>query len=461
MTVFEKGWRALAASAVLLLSGAVASGDFVTTTTPVHSAGTRAAVDLPPEKHMRNVGGSDGAGLCVPTSQEVAGRWQSIPELDGFQAWCRKRPGGSTPRQLSRDLPLFFASKGVTPPKYLQHEGGDVELLRKAIKTRRMVGITYAGCDPFYGSNTGIAHMVDCAHLDSKLGAIIDNNQPGSWRWMSDTQLINRWQGKQDNGRSVLVTDGRQWFEVGGGWLVVWLAPPPPPIDTTAKDYLPDPSVTAEPEQGGDPFPDTPPMTEPGRLVWDWRTAFAFPPGVRIAEMKPRMRYWVNDTEVDRRKAFGAIEDGGLSDDSEKAFVSFVASDAEKAKAAVAAIKQYSDKLHVAVFTHDSWVAKARLKAAVTAQLPAERGGKTVFSAAELTPENAVKAAKAALGIVDPLPRPVPEPTPVMPVPVPPPAPVPALPADAPPAGPPPLQVPVWALAVFGYATYRLLRSQP
>jgi hypothetical protein len=42
---------------------------------------------LPLEERMKNVGGSDGSGLCVFTSLEHAAREQGIESLRGFRKW--------------------------------------------------------------------------------------------------------------------------------------------------------------------------------------------------------------------------------------------------------------------------------------------------------------------------------------------------------------------------------------
>lgn len=86
--------------------GALVPG-FTPTKTPVSPAGVRAQIDLPASLHIRNTGGSDGAGLCVSTSVEVAARWHGLHELDGFQQWARRRPGGAYPEKLDSMLRAF------------------------------------------------------------------------------------------------------------------------------------------------------------------------------------------------------------------------------------------------------------------------------------------------------------------------------------------------------------------
>lgn len=182
---------------------------FSPTPTPVSPAGTRATVDLPASVHMRNVGGSDGAGLCVFTSLQHAAFWQNVRTLDGFRQWMQARPGGGWPEKVDQMLAQFCRSKGVPVPEYVQHTGGDDTFLDLAVKTDRLPCVTYDGRDDFYRGT--IAHMVNLAHIDGRYGAVIDNNRPGVWLWMTRADFLSRWRGNS------------------GGWAVVLLDPPPPP----------------------------------------------------------------------------------------------------------------------------------------------------------------------------------------------------------------------------------------
>lgn len=167
---------------------------------------------------MRNVGGTDGAGLCVFTSVQHAGYWQNIPALDGFRRFMEGQPGGGWPEKLDDMIARFCKKNGATVPSYIQHTGGDDHFLDLALHTDRIVCVTYAGSDDFYRG--GIDHMVNLAHLDATRAAIIDNNRPGTWLWMSRTDFLSRWRAR------------------GGGWAVVFLASPPPshPANKAATD---------------------------------------------------------------------------------------------------------------------------------------------------------------------------------------------------------------------------------
>ncbi|HEY1191784.1 MAG TPA: hypothetical protein VGE74_29400, partial [Gemmata sp.] len=177
---------ALSAVGAALVGTAVA---FDPTPQPVSPDGTRAVVDLPANQHMRNVGGSDGSGLCVFTSVQHSAYWQNVRELDGFRAWMQRRPGGGWPQKLDQMFAQFCREKGVGVPAYIQHTGGDESFLELALKTDRMPAVTYDGRDDFYRGQ--IAHMVNLAHLDGTRAAIIDNNRPGVWVWMTRTEFLS------------------------------------------------------------------------------------------------------------------------------------------------------------------------------------------------------------------------------------------------------------------------------
>jgi hypothetical protein len=198
-----------------------------TTKGPVGPAGVRAICDLPAPEHLMNRGGNDrtrdnprgepgkGYGLCVFTSVEVASRWQWVRELAGFQEWMTRHPGGGYPEKLDRMIAAYCREHSVPTPTYVQHTGGDESFLDLAVKTDRLPCVTYAGMDGFYkdawGRDTWIDHMVNLAHLDADTAAIIDNNRPGAWVWMSRKDFLVRWRAR------------------GSGWAVVLLHSPPPP----------------------------------------------------------------------------------------------------------------------------------------------------------------------------------------------------------------------------------------
>jgi hypothetical protein len=167
------------------------------------------ACQLPESEKKHNVGGRDGSGLCVFTSIEYVGRYVNEPELWDFQQNMRKELGGGYPEKVD-----VMVKKYAPHFKYLQHTAGDPAVLKAALKSGRMCGVTYNGHDCHYG-NHSIAHMVSLTHYSDDWAAVSDNNFPKDAQhvWMSPDEFNRRWKG------------------MGGGWAVIPLkfGPPPPP----------------------------------------------------------------------------------------------------------------------------------------------------------------------------------------------------------------------------------------
>ena len=414
---------------------------------PIAPDGTKAIIDLPATQHMRNVGGSDGAGLCVYTAVTMAARWGNERSMYDLRKFAEGRPGGSYPEKLASDITLYCKRKGVAEPAYVQHTGGDETFLDLVVKTRRMASITYAGMDGFY--DAPIAHMVNLSALDIKQGAIIDNNRPGSWVWMKREQLLARWKGYYDDGRQMLVpvSDGHRifWQHVGGGWAFVWLAPPAPPVppkvNESAEPVVIQPTYVWERHLLGW-FEDQPHWFcyKDGTLIFviepdgTWHTLDAAlvpdppvdvpsPPeaeptedynkGVRFDRLRPGFRYWIGGVECSRAKAYAAVADpGGLVDDSDRYHLSIINDSASQVKTWFAGpLAKYARRVHIQVYTADDWPAKDRLHAAVTLQEPGKIGGKIVGTASVAT-QDAV--AKILADVFDP---PAPAPAPPAPAP--------------------------------------------
>lgn len=178
--------------------------------------------DLPQSELLRNSGGSDGprgpgsgSGLCVFTSIDRAARWGNNPVLTGFRDWMEHYPGGGYPEKVDQMIAKRYAeykksNPDAKPPRYLQNTTGDVSLLELALKTGRMVCVTY-GYSPRYGKN--IAHMVNLVYLDAEWACVGDNNFPGmeEYEWVPRGEFL------------------RRWNLGGGGWSVVLLDVPAPP----------------------------------------------------------------------------------------------------------------------------------------------------------------------------------------------------------------------------------------
>lgn len=170
-------------------------------------------IDLPASQHLRNKGGTDGAGLCVFTSAEHSMRWAGMP-LDGFRDWmAQNHRGGGWPEKLTSMLRAYCLQKGVSEPDYFQVLDGDLEILKAACKNGRMPCVTYA-FSPTGRYRGRIAHMVNIVHCDDNWVCVLDNNFPGvnNYEWMTPAEF-------------------RRVFTTGGPWAVIFLhhGPPPPP----------------------------------------------------------------------------------------------------------------------------------------------------------------------------------------------------------------------------------------
>ena len=172
--------------------------------------GTAVQIDLPADKRMHNVGGRDGAGLCVFTSLNHAAIWQNVDVLKDFQKWMRSKPGGGYPEKVTRMINRKSQEAGIEAPPFVQVEGSDLEVIQLACATGRMPCVTY-GFSPSgrYGGQR-ISHMVNCVHADGRNCAVLDNNYPEQLEWLSEEEF-------------------RRAYAADGGWTVVLLKPGPPP----------------------------------------------------------------------------------------------------------------------------------------------------------------------------------------------------------------------------------------
>lgn len=407
-----KSLRILLGTIVAIAFAIVPCVAFTPTAVPVSPAGKPAVVDLPAALHIRNVGGSDGAGLCVFTSVEMAAHFQNVPELYGFQKWMTRRPGGGYPSKLDKMIASFCDEKGVAKPAYLQHSGGDEAILDLAIRTGRMPAVTYAGRDDFY--RTRIAHMVDLAHLDQVDAAILDNNRSGKWIWMSRSEFLQRWR------------------DFDGGWAVMLLAPPPPPATAEPRSFeqcpggrCPSPaSYTWDgphgegdrqfwiltnggaklgmfqaggwyPAIGTDTYAGeaagTPPIAPPAAA--ERAELFERNYGIDRSKLRENPAWSINGVEVAREQAMQAM----LSDDSGRWHLTIVGDDDTSRRAAIAAIASLPgrDRVHVQGYRTADWAVAARkLQPGITLQKPRVQGGAQVYHAGEISPATAGEALK-------------------------------------------------------------------
>jgi len=184
----------------------------VVKTEPIAPDGTPIQCDLPKSLHQRNTGGSDGAGLCVFTSIEMAASYGNVEPLFGFQAFMKKRPGGGYPQKVDKMIEAYCAEQKCAKPAYLQVEEAGLATVKMAFRTGRPVSITYCYSPSGRYGGARISHMVSLFHCDDKWACVIDNNFPGTYEWMTPEELLKT-------------------ANCGGGriWAVILLNPGPPP----------------------------------------------------------------------------------------------------------------------------------------------------------------------------------------------------------------------------------------
>lgn len=153
--------------------------------------GTEPEIDFPDAQWMKNIGSRlDGAGMCVFTSFEHSMRWAGLEEFRGFRDWCaQKYPGGGYPEKLAKLVKAYCSAKNISrevfdPDKdMVQIDASSaqaVELIEAALRQNLLPCVTLYYSPKRYGGR--IYHMINCAHLDGKQGAELDNNfRPLEW----------------------------------------------------------------------------------------------------------------------------------------------------------------------------------------------------------------------------------------------------------------------------------------
>jgi hypothetical protein len=178
--------------------------------------GTEPQVDYPGELWMRNVGSRlDGAGMCVFTSIEMSAIWCGLDEFRGFRDWCAQHyPGGGYPQKVDTLIQAYCTAKRIRKPDYIQYEGSDLELARRALRSGRMVCWTLYRSPRYPGL---IYHMTNGIHADDAWMALLDNNQ------IRGEPIPPREWDKPDAMEARLKLHGRVW-------IFVWLRHGPTPI---------------------------------------------------------------------------------------------------------------------------------------------------------------------------------------------------------------------------------------
>lgn len=173
--------------------------------------GTTAAAPIPREMHLRNEGGSNGAGLCVIASAVINGQYQAVPGLvdtpdaqgragKGSRLWqaAKRRPGGYSPGKLER-----LVSEVMPDEKWASYVGRDYTVLDRLSKQGYPIGATM-NTGALYGYRP-INHMVSLVHYRTGgLACVVDNNDPGKYHWMPAAEF------------------DRRWIDGGTGWAWVW-----------------------------------------------------------------------------------------------------------------------------------------------------------------------------------------------------------------------------------------------
>lgn len=167
--------------------------------------GERASAPIPPSMHVRNEGGSDGAGLCVVSSILANGLYQQVPSLNvpnakgeagkGSQLWraAKAAPGGYYPEKLAR---LIQSDPVLRHEKYASYLGTgspkDLEMLERLSKAGYPIGATM-NTGALYGYQP-INHMISLVHYRRNgVAMVVDNNRPNMYSIMPASEWERRW----------------------------------------------------------------------------------------------------------------------------------------------------------------------------------------------------------------------------------------------------------------------------
>ena len=166
---------------------------------------------LPSDQRTKNVGGSDGAGLCVFTSIGHSARFQNVDPLKNLQQWMRSKPGGGWPEKVDQMISQLCAEQRQAKPNYIQVESRDPSIIQLAVQTGRMPGVTYDGRCLHY--RTHIEHMVNVVGYTDQFVVVLDNNFVGEseFVYLTPDEFKSRWIAIRSRDRQ--------------GWAVILLDP--------------------------------------------------------------------------------------------------------------------------------------------------------------------------------------------------------------------------------------------
>ncbi|QVL31127.1 hypothetical protein KIH39_20080 [Telmatocola sphagniphila] len=287
---------------------------------------------LPVSEHLRNLAGRDGLGLCVFTSIDLAARWANEGTLIGIRDYMTTQPGGGWPEKVDEVIHTLADRQHKPVPPYLQHTGGDVDFLKRALKTGRYVCVTYSGADGVFYRGS-IYHMVNLVHMSDRFAVIQDNNFPGKWLWLPTAEFVSRWKA------------------LNGGWAIVLLKPGPPPIPTSIPTPAKVPPRAAAPSN----FPvicgDSPAKPD---LAESEITNY----GLHPERLRTRLEYRLNGQSISRGQALSAFD--ALEDDSGKGRLTVVGDTAFREQVrrdweSAPELAPYRDKLLFQDYPTDHW----------------------------------------------------------------------------------------------------------
>lgn len=145
----------------------------------------RPIVNPPLKDRQKNWRSNQREGSCVWASTITLLRWQGryntaekIRRTYGNGEW----PDDWAKKMEKEDLRYAFVTNG------------DVKFLEWACRTRRGAAVTIMGG----------AHMVNLVHLDSNWACLLDNNNPGNYKWVPRAAFLAEWRASYGWGLSVI-----------------------------------------------------------------------------------------------------------------------------------------------------------------------------------------------------------------------------------------------------------------
>jgi len=154
----------------------------------------RPTVNLETVFRVQNWRGPQGEGSCVHATMIMLFRWQGQFEMADY--WQANHADGEWATNLAKKMDRAGVRYAYTTNK------DDISFLEWACKTRRGCGVAVRNR----------AHMIMLVGLDDEYACILDNNFPGSFKWIPREEFLKDWLSS-------------------GSWAVTpVMASPPPPL---------------------------------------------------------------------------------------------------------------------------------------------------------------------------------------------------------------------------------------